>query len=381
MIVISRHVAIPDGELEITAIRAQGAGGQHVNKTSTAIHLRFDIRASSLPEYYKERLLAASHHLISSDGVIVIKAQEYRSQELNREAALARLVAVIKDLTTEQKARRPTRPTRASKERRLASKAQKSSVKAMRGKVPAVGNKKKEWMVKKAIVTAMAVISLFTLMGCNNRAEVDTLSPAQAAELKPMPQSWRGVLPCADCEGIETSLFLEKDGTWVMNERYLGAREEPSSFASYGTWARTADKLVLTDSKGEKSYYRAKGDALEMLDREGNPIESQFNYTLEPAQSSLPMTPMTLRGMYFYMADAATFTDCATGKRFMVANNAELERSYLAARGNSEKPMLLSVEGHFTLEANPDTGAPTKVLAPDTAGKFYPNQDCSSLGQ
>ncbi|HCT3943211.1 TPA: aminoacyl-tRNA hydrolase [Escherichia coli] len=135
MIVISRHVAIPDGELEITAIRAQGAGGQHVNKTSTAIHLRFDIRASSLPEYYKERLLAASHHLISSDGVIVIKAQEYRSQELNREAALARLVAMIKELTTEKKARRPTRPTRASKERSLASKAQKSSVKAMRGKV------------------------------------------------------------------------------------------------------------------------------------------------------------------------------------------------------------------------------------------------------
>ncbi|MBE1768869.1 alternative ribosome rescue aminoacyl-tRNA hydrolase ArfB [Escherichia marmotae] len=135
MIVISRHVAIPDGELEITAIRAQGAGGQHVNKTSTAIHLRFDIRASSLPEYYKERLLAVSHHLISSDGVIVIKAQEYRSQELNREAALARLVAVIKELTTVQKSRRPTRPTRASKERRLVSKAQKSTVKALRGKV------------------------------------------------------------------------------------------------------------------------------------------------------------------------------------------------------------------------------------------------------
>lgn len=135
MIVISRHVAIPDGEFEITAIRAQGAGGQHVNKTSTAIHLRFDIRASSLPEYYKERLLAASHHLISSDGVIVIKAQEYRSQELNREAALARLVAVIKDLTTEQKSPKTYAAHRASKERRLASKAQKSSVKAMRGKV------------------------------------------------------------------------------------------------------------------------------------------------------------------------------------------------------------------------------------------------------
>ncbi|MEQ6278493.1 alternative ribosome rescue aminoacyl-tRNA hydrolase ArfB [Kluyvera cryocrescens] len=135
MITLSGQVSISDDELTITAIRAQGAGGQHVNKTSTAIHLRFDIRASSLPEYYKERLLAASHHLISADGVIIIKAQEYRSQEMNREAAIARLVAVIQTLTTEQKSRRPTRPTRASKERRLTSKAQKSSVKSMRGKV------------------------------------------------------------------------------------------------------------------------------------------------------------------------------------------------------------------------------------------------------
>lgn len=114
---------------------AQGAGGQHVNKTSGAIHLRFDIRASGLPEYYKQRLLTASHHLISDDGVIIIKAQEFRSQELNREAAIARLVAVIKELTAEQKSRRATRPTRASKERRLSSKAQKSSVKVLRGKV------------------------------------------------------------------------------------------------------------------------------------------------------------------------------------------------------------------------------------------------------
>ncbi|MBZ0059016.1 alternative ribosome rescue aminoacyl-tRNA hydrolase ArfB [Leclercia adecarboxylata] len=135
MIVLSRSVSLPDHEVEITAIRAQGAGGQHVNKTSTAIHLRFDIRASSLPEYYKERLLAASHHLITSDGVIIIKAQEYRSQEMNREAALARLVAVIQELTAVQKSRRATRPTRASKERRLASKSQKSTVKALRGKV------------------------------------------------------------------------------------------------------------------------------------------------------------------------------------------------------------------------------------------------------
>lgn len=135
MIEISRSVSIADEELEITAVRSQGAGGQHVNKSSTAIHLRFDIRASSLPEYYKARLLEASHHLISSEGWVVIKAQEYRSQDMNREAAIARLVALIKELTVVQKSRRATRPTRASKERRLSGKAQKSSVKALRGKV------------------------------------------------------------------------------------------------------------------------------------------------------------------------------------------------------------------------------------------------------
>ncbi|MFB0710453.1 alternative ribosome rescue aminoacyl-tRNA hydrolase ArfB [Buttiauxella noackiae] len=135
MIVVSRTVTIPDNEVTITAIRAQGAGGQHVNKTSTAIHLRFDIRDSSLPEYYKERLLAVSHHLITPDGVVVIKAQEYRSQEMNREAAVARLISLIQELTVEQKSRRATRPTRASKERRLASKSQKSTTKSLRGKV------------------------------------------------------------------------------------------------------------------------------------------------------------------------------------------------------------------------------------------------------
>lgn len=102
MITISRSVALADDEIVLSGIRARSRG-QHVNKASTAIHLRFDIKASSLPEFYKERLLAASHHLISADGVVIIKAQEYRSQEMNREAAIARLVALIKELTAVQK--------------------------------------------------------------------------------------------------------------------------------------------------------------------------------------------------------------------------------------------------------------------------------------
>jgi len=132
---IHGDVAIPLAEIEFGAIRAQGAGGQHVNKVASAIHLRFDIRASSLPEVYKERLLGLGDQRISGDGVVVIKAQSFRSQERNREDALARLRELVRGVAVEAKPRKPTKPTRGSRERRLESKSQRGEIKAGRGKV------------------------------------------------------------------------------------------------------------------------------------------------------------------------------------------------------------------------------------------------------
>ncbi|MBG6244103.1 copper homeostasis/adhesion lipoprotein NlpE [Candidatus Symbiopectobacterium sp. 'North America'] len=202
-----------------------------------------------------------------------------------------------------------------------------------------------------------------------------TPKPVREEALQPMAQSYRGVLPCADCAGIDTSLFLAENGTFILQHHYQTDRPGNRVFAIYGKWARTVDKLVLTDVQGEKSYFRPLENGLEMLDRDGAPIVSSNTYRLTAIKVQLPITPMAMRGLYHYMADAAVFADCFTGVTYPVVNNIVMEKRYLQVRKSSGDEVLLTFSAHFAVVPSMEEGMEVKSLVPSSAPFQMKGQD------
>ena len=160
-----------------------------------------------------------------------------------------------------------------------------------------------------------------------------------------------------------------------MNQYYQGKK---TSFATYGQWARTANKLVLTQSNGEKQYFLPTDDSLVMLDTKGEPIQSSLNFTLKAVSLALPTTPMAMKGEYTYLADAAIFKDCGSGKIYPVDGNAALQEAYLTVRDENVQPVLLQFDAHFIEQPKPDSDELQNVLVSDGKAKFFPGKNCQS---
>lgn len=214
-------------------------------------------------------------------------------------------------------------------------------------------------MMKKLAIGMLLIAGISGLIGCHTRSQI------QEDPLKPMAQSYRGVLPCADCGGVDTSLFLENDGTFVLHKQYKMTSPGENVFSSYGQWRRTADKLVLTERSGEKHYFRPIDKGLELLDEQGLSINSPLPRQLTVSEQPLPKTPMLMKGMYRYMADVATFSDCATGKTFVMEDSAELERQYFRIRNTAGQAVLLLLPAHFAIIPSMEEGQMIKAVVPD----------------
>ncbi|MBS9424989.1 envelope stress response activation lipoprotein NlpE [Photorhabdus caribbeanensis] len=218
--------------------------------------------------------------------------------------------------------------------------------------------------MNKKLLTALVAVGVSALMGCKGNSVQQTSS-------QPVDQTFHGTLPCADCSGIDTTLLLDNDGTYILEQTYLGARDGDQSFFESGLWAKDGEKIRLTKSDDQKSYYLPKGENLVMLDIEGNKIESSFNYELQRVK------PKKLAGEYSYMADAALFTDCSTGKRYAVTESLDLEQGYHQVGVEGGTPVYVEVEGYYSVRPSMEDGQFDPALIQTGKIHFDKSKSCN----
>ncbi|MDC9590773.1 envelope stress response activation lipoprotein NlpE [Xenorhabdus sp. XENO-10] len=203
--------------------------------------------------------------------------------------------------------------------------------------------------MNKKILLALLVTGVFTVAGCQN-IPVTQNDPVPQEQSQSTEKVFSGIVPCADCSGIETTLQLAKDGTYILGQTYLEAKSEENTFFETGHWVINGKKIILNNQDGKKSYYLIKGESLDMLDINGEPIQSSFNYELDK------VTPKKLAGEYNYFADSALFTECDTGRRYDASENIDLERGYSAIGVEGGTPVYVEIEGYYTLRPSMEDG-------------------------
>ncbi|WP_421660007.1 envelope stress response activation lipoprotein NlpE [Morganella morganii] len=197
----------------------------------------------------------------------------------------------------------------------------------------------------KNLTKLLLAAGIFSITACSS-----TVVVPPTPEVHVLDRAYNGVVPCADCSGMDVTVLLEGDGTYVMQRTYLETRDGNQTFFETGTWAKDGEKLRLTDTAGQRAYYNPQDKSLVMLDIDGNPVKSDLNYTLKMVK------PVQLKGEYRYMADAATFKDCQTGVVYAVSGNIGLEQGYGKLGVEGGKPVYLEVEGYYTIRPSMEDG-------------------------
>ncbi|PHM28903.1 envelope stress response activation lipoprotein NlpE [Xenorhabdus budapestensis] len=230
--------------------------------------------------------------------------------------------------------------------------------------------------MNKNILLALVASGVLTAVGCQNNpahqnGAVDQNDLTPQNQFRIDEKVFNGVIPCADCAGIETTLQLSNDGAYILGQTYLKSGQEKPFFET-GHWVVNGKKITLTSDEGEKAYYQMTGEDLVMLDIKGEPIQSELNYKLAK------VTPKKLAGEYRYFADSAIFTECHSRKFYDASENIELERGYSAMGAEGGEPVYVEMEGYYTLRPSMEDGLFDNALIQTGKIRFDKSSSCQT---